>query len=420
MQVFKFGGASIKDAEAIINMAKIIGSYKHLKLVVVVSAMGKTTNKLEAILSAANNRDAAECFRLIEYLEEEHEQIVNALFDKPEDVNKLVKALFKELKDTIKNTAKSIAEQRYDNVISFGERLSAIIIIHFLKHEGLAAKLIDAHELITTDSNFKEAAVNWEATQTKITERVIADFEQHDVVLSQGFIGGTEKGEITTLGREGSDFTAAIFAYCLQPEAVTIWKDVPGILNADPKKFEDAKLYPELSYQEAAEMTYYGASVIHPKTIKPLANKRIPLHVRSFEHPKEKGTLIHNCQVVHMAPCIILKEKQCLITFSVTDFTFISEQHLSSIFTAISEHHIKINMMQNSAISLSICINDEPNKLAQLMDALRGVFDIRYNENLELITIKNYEEGLISKLRKGRKTYLEQRSRTNFQMVVGW
>jgi aspartate kinase len=241
---------------------------------------------------------------------------------------------------------------------------------------------------------------------------------KNKIVLSQGFIGGDDNGNYTTLGREGSDFTAAIFASCLHAESVTIWKDVPGILNADPKKIKNAALYNELSYQEAAEMTYYGASVIHPKTIKPLANQMIPLYVRSFQTPLETGTLIHDCLVEHLTPCIIMKEQQCLITFKVTDFTFINEHNLSKIFQALSQQRIKINMMQNSAISFSICVNEEAYKLDPFMAHLKEEFDILYNNKLTLVTIKNYEEGIIDQLKLNKQVYIEQRTRKNFQMVV--
>jgi len=418
MQVFKFGGASIKDAAAIKNMTNIITHYKGQKLVVVVSAMGKTTNKLEAILK--NFLQSDDKYKdLIESLYIEHKLIADALFQHPEAITDKIAELFDDLKSTLLNIEKHDVNKLYDQVISYGERLSSAIISQHLLNSSLPAVQLNAFEVIKTDDTYREGVVNWSTSQTLIVQKVEEYHESADIILTQGFIGSNSSGNITTLGREGSDFTAAIYAYCLNAKSVTIWKDVPGILNADPKKIPGATLYHELSYQEAAEMTYYGASVIHPKTIKPLANKSIPLNVRSFTNPEAKGTAIHDCDIAHIEPCIIMKENQCLITFRVTDFTFISEGNISKIFAALSSHHIKINMMQNSAISFSICVNDDDYKLTPFIKSLKSDFDILYNNELSLITIKNYQEGLIGSLKGARKVYLEQRTRKNYQMVLG-
>ncbi|GAA5034921.1 aspartokinase [Marivirga lumbricoides] len=416
MQVFKFGGASIKNAIAVKNIAAIIKLFPKEKLVIVVSAMGKTTNALEEILSTFLNGKNPEL--LISNLYENHLSIVNNLFPEPELVIQKLTSEFKKLEESLLLCSKAKYDASYDSVISRGEFISSMIIESFLIQEGFLAKKYDAPLWIKTDSNFRDATINWPLTEAKINKGVQEGFKENNLLITQGFIGSDNKDNITTLGREGSDFTAAIIASSLHTNSVTIWKDVPGILNADPKKIQDAILYHELSYREAAEMTYYGASVIHPKTIKPLANKNIPLLVKSFQDPTKSGTIIHECKVAHHIPCIIIKEKQCLITFQVTDFTFISESNLSDIFSAIDRLHIKINMMQNSAISFSICVNDDWYKLEKLISGLEDKFDILYNRELELITIKNYADDLIERLKKDRNIYLEQKTRKNFQMVV--
>lgn len=416
MQVFKFGGASIKNAIAVKNMAAIIKLYPREKLVIVVSAMGKTTNALEEILTT--HLSGANPELLIKNLYESHLVIIKDLFPKPEVVSERLKKQFEKLKENLLLCSKEKYDASYDSIISRGEFISSMIIEAFLIQEGFSAKKCNADLWIKTNSNFRDASIDWPLTEAEINKGVQEGFKDNYLLITQGFIGSDSKGNITTLGREGSDFTAAIIASCLNTKSVTIWKDVPGILNADPKKIQEATLYNELSYREAAEMTYYGASVIHPKTIKPLANKNIPLLVKSFQEPEKNGTIIHECKVIHHIPCIIIKEKQCLITFQVTDFTFISENNLSDIFTALDRLHIKINMMQNSAISFSICVNDDSYKLEKLINALEDKFDILYNRELELITIKNYVDSLIETIKQGRNIYLEQKTRKNFQMVV--
>lgn len=416
MQVFKFGGASIKDANSVHNMLGILKRFPDYKIVVVVSAMGKSTNELEEIFHQhLEKKDFSE---LLQKFYEKHLTIITQLFKQCDEIIKKLNYQFEVLKENLLTSHQKSYNKGYDSVISQGEMLSSLIIEAFLQQEGLKAKKYDANNWIKTNSNFRNAAINWPLTEANITTGVQSAFKENNFIITQGFIGSDHENQITTLGREGSDFTAAIFASCLNTQSVTIWKDVPGILNADPKKIPDARLYKELSFGEAAEMTYYGASVIHPKTIKPLANKNIPLHVRSFQNPDHSGTIIHNCKVEHLRPCIIIKEKQCLITFQVTDFTFISEHNLSKIFTTLDQLGIKINMMQNSAISFSICVNDDWHQLSELINALENDFKILYNKNLELITIKNYEESLINDFKQEKTVYLEQRTRKNYQVVV--
>jgi len=417
MQVFKFGGASIKDAEAVHNMSEILKRFPDEKIIIVVSAMGKTTNALEEILHL--QIEGLSINTAIRDLFQYHRTIVSTLFQENEAaITQLLEDIFQDLNAKLSEVEKTKYDESYDSIISFGEIISSSILLKYLQKVGFSIAKIDARDCIKTDASFRDALVDWEKTKQCIKEATQLEFAQYQLVITQGFIGGTSKGKTTTLGREGSDFSAAIFASCINAKAVTIWKDVPGILNGDPKKIKDAVLYQELSYQEAAEMTYYGASVIHPKTIKPLANAGIPMHVRSFSSPEKGGTIIHDCDIVHQIPCIIIKEKQSLITFKLTDFTFITEALIGKIFETLNKHHIKINMMQNTAISFSICVNDDLHRLDQLMKDLKGDFSIFYNKGLELITIKNFNESLIERMTHEKEIYMEQRSRKNYQVVV--
>lgn len=416
MQVFKFGGASIKDAEAVRNMSEILKRFPDEKIIIVVSAMGKTTNALEEILHL--KLEDLSIDTAIQDLFKYHASIISKLFENDEAKTlQLLEQIFEDLKIKLSEVNKSKYDESYDSIISYGEMISSSILLRFLKKEGFPISKIDAKDCIRTDESFRDALVDWEESKTSIKKVTDQKFSENRFIITQGFLGGTQSGKTTTLGREGSDFSAAIFAYCTNAKAVTIWKDVPGILNGDPKKIKDAVLYQELSYQEAAEMTYYGASVIHPKTIKPLANAGIPLHVRSFSSPEKGGTIIHDCKIVHEIPCIIIKEKQSLLTFKLTDFTFITEALIGKIFEGLNKHHIKINMMQNTAISFSICVNDDLHRLDQLINELKDDFSILYNKGLELITIKNCNDNLIDRMRSDKEIYMEQRTRKNYQIV---
>jgi aspartate kinase len=418
MQVFKFGGASIKDAEAVRNMSEILKRFPDEKIIIVVSAMGKTTNALEEILHL--KLEDLSIDTAIQDLFKYHASIIAKLFENDEAKTlQLLEQIFEDLKIKLSEVNKSKYDESYDSIISYGEMISSSILLRFLKKEGFPISKFDAKDCIRTDESFRDALVDWEESKTSIKRVIDQKFSENRFIITQGFLGGTQSGKTTTLGREGSDFSAAIFAYCTNAKAVTIWKDVPGILNGDPKKIKDAVLYQELSYQEAAEMTYYGASVIHPKTIKPLANAGIPLHVRSFSSPEKGGTIIHDCKIVHEIPCIIIKEKQSLLTFKLTDFTFITEALIGKIFEGLNKHHIKINMMQNTAISFSICVNDDLHRLDQLINELKDDFSILYNKGLELITIKNCNDNLIDRMRSDKEIYMEQRTRKNYQVVKG-
>jgi len=416
IKVFKFGGASIRNSGAIRNMAEIISTYKNNKLVVIVSAMGKTTNALEKIHELKRSGDR---FRdELEVLSMYHQDIYSDLFPVDHPCHQIIGSIIKDLEDTLdKLSGTEDYDFSYDQIISFGEILSSTIIASYLNSKQIETHWVDARKLIRTDSHFREATVDWDHTCQNIVSE-LPSLLNSGIILTQGFIGGTSSGETTTLGREGSDFTGAIFSHCLDAESLTIWKDVPGILNADPKRIQKTEKYKHLSYQEAAEMTYYGASVIHPKTIKPLANKSIPLYVKSFESPGEDGTVIQKEGKYKICPAMIFKDNQVLISFNVKDLSFINERNLSTIFHVLDTLHIKINVMQNSAVSLSICVNNEPQKISELVAILKNDFKVLYNEGLLLITVKNYDQPTIEGISSNKNILLEQRTRHTFQIVV--
>ncbi|SET30621.1 aspartate kinase [Hymenobacter actinosclerus] len=412
LKVYKFGGASVKDAAAIRNLGRIVAEHgRPGPLVVVVSAMGKTTNALEALLQLAHTGQpyATELGALSSF----HAAVATEL---GLPAAELLRELLGELESRLvaaANVAPSGLDQHYDQVVSFGELLATRIVAAFLR-----ARWLDCRPLIRTDETWREGRLDWSATEAALQAALpLAELTQGPPVVTQGFIGGTAGGLTTTLGREGSDFTAAILAYCLGAESVTIWKDVAGLLNADPKIFPDTVRYPEISYQETIEMAYYGASVIHPKTIKPLAVRGIPLLVKSFLAPTAEGTRIHDCRHGLLVPALIRKTDQCLVSFESKELDFISEENLEVIFGVLAQVRLKIRLMQNSAISFSVCLDFLPDRLEQLLARLRGQFTIHYNTGLELYTIKNYDTASLQRLTAGRELLLEQRTRQTFQFV---
>ena len=421
LQVYKFGGASVKDAAAILNLKHVVETTAQGRpLLIVVSAMGKTTNALEEIFSLAYND--FDYNPALQELKRYHTQVVASLYDaqvggehaKLYSHSDSSTTYFQDLTEALSaiRPGEGDYDQQYDQIISFGELLASRIVA-----QALGAQLLDARRLIRTDHTWREGKVAWATTEQHI-KATLPPLLAQGPVLTQGFIGSTALGRTTTLGREGSDYSAAIFAYCLHAESVTIWKDVPGLLNADPKIFPDTVRYPEISYQETIEMAYYGASVIHPKTLKPLADRKIPLRVKSFLNPAAEGTLIHDCQHPPLAPAFIRKTGQYLVSLESKDFAFISEENLEVIFGALAQARLKINVMQNSALSFSVCLDGEPARLAQAVAALRAQFRVQYNEGLTLFTIKNYTPGSVAQLLEGRSVLLEQRTRSTFQVVV--
>ncbi|GAB2782535.1 aspartate kinase [Hymenobacter luteus] len=411
LRVYKFGGASVKDAAAIRNLAHIVHTHGGSgPLLIVVSAMGKTTNALEELfqLAHAGQDYTAPLDRLREF----HLGVAQELGVADEAAaTPTLTGLLEQLQDKLATLSPGEFDKQYDQVVSFGELLATLIVAR-----ALQARWLDCRPLIRTDHTWREGRVDWPTTERNLRAALPPQLPQGPVV-TQGFLGGTSSGQTTTLGREGSDYTAAILAYCLGAESVTIWKDVAGLLNADPKIFADTVRYPEISYQETIEMAYYGASVIHPKTIKPLAVRGIPLLVKSFLDPTAEGTRIHDCRHGLLAPAFIRKTSQCLISFESKDLTFISEENLEVIFGALAQVRLKINLMQNSAISFSVCTDFSAYRLEKLLAALREQFTIHYNTGLELYTIKNYDAASIRRLTEGRELLLEQRTRQTFQFV---
>ncbi|MCA8830697.1 aspartate kinase [Hymenobacter pini] len=411
LRIFKFGGASVKDAVAIRNLVAIVQAHgQGGQLLVVVSAMGKTTNALEELFQLAHaGQDYTEP---LNRLREFHLQVAAELGVTDSTVGTpALGELLEQLQDRLSTLQPGDFDKQYDQIVSFGELLATRIVAR-----ALQAQWLDCRSLIRTDHTWREGRVAWATTERQL-RAVLPEQLAHGPVVTQGFLGGTSSGQTTTLGREGSDYTAAIFAYCLEAESVTIWKDVAGLLNADPKIFPDTVRYPEISYQETIEMAYYGASVIHPKTIKPLAVKHIPLLVKSFVDPTAEGTIIHDCRHGLLVPAFIRKTGQCLVSFESKDLTFISEENLEVIFGALAQVRLKIHLMQNSAISFSVCTDFSAYRLDKLLGLLRDQFTIHYNTGLELYTIKNYDAASIQRLTENRELLLEQRTRQTFQFV---
>jgi aspartate kinase len=412
MEVFKFGGASLKDAAGIRNVATIIGCQAPGNLLVVVSAMGKTTNALErAVALAQKNQDATpELAPLHDY----HLQVMREIFPEGHPVFAAVEEQFNTLRKELNSPGEY--DQVYDQVVSGGELISSVIVHHYLLSQACPSHWLDARTCIATDRTFREGKVDWTKTEGNIAN--LPPVLATHVVITQGFIGRSADGLTLTLGREGSDFSAAIFASCLHASAVTIWKDVPGVMNADPKRLPAAVVFEELPFQEAAEMTYYGANVIHPKTIKPLANANIPLLVKNFTDPSLPGTRIHACKIDNLPPLIVFKENQCLVSCRVTDYTFVNEQQLSLIFNALSELDLRVNVIQNSAISFSFCLDFRENKIMSLIRKLQQQFEVYYNTGLTLITVKNYDKQTFDTYRNKPNVLLEQSSRSTLQVLV--
>jgi len=426
LQVYKFGGASVKDAAAILNLCRIVRDFGPSgPLLIVVSAMGKTTNALEEIFNlASSEQDWDDSMQL---LRRYHQQVIDILsqeipaFDKIAAEAGLDDQLYSLDAELRRAVLEPDYEEHYDQTVSLGERISVQIVTAALA--GALSKEevchLSAPLVLRTDTSWREGRVDWRETTGLVQQTVdYAVIAGAKVIVTEGFIGGTTDGRITTLGREGSDYSAAIFAYCLRAESVTIWKDVPGLLNADPKIFPDTVLYPEISYQETIEMAFYGASVIHPKTLKPLAERGIPLRVKSFLDPAAPGTLIHDCQHPPLVPAFIRKGGQGLLSFESKDFTFISEENLEVIFGALAQARLKINVMQNSAISFSVVVDYNEMRVQRLLGVLQGQFRVQYNSGLTLFTIKHYDAASVARLTAGRELLLEQRTRNTFQFLV--
>lgn len=417
--VFKFGGASVKDAEGIRNLQNIITRYSGKPLFVVISAMGKTTNLLEKLLDAYfyGKEDP---FIYFNQLKERHFEVAHQLTEQNDRIIAKLTSVLNQLEEKLQSPHSDNYEYEYDQIVSFGEILSTKLISTYLNIVGVRNQWLDARQVMVTDSTFMEAKINWEASEQALKEAIDAATakKEENLFIIQGFIAGDKQGNATTFGREGSDYSAAIIAYILQAGSVTIWKDVPGLLNADPKYFPDAVKLDEISYEEAIELSYYGATIIHPKTLKPLQNKKIPLYVKPFLSPDEPGSVISSQKQKVFTPSYIFKRNQILITIFPKDFSFISVDNLSEIFSVFSLNGMKINLMQNTALSFSICTDNKSHRLERVLEALSKNFLVKYNECMELVTVRHYTDEIVHKVVGDRKIYAEQRTRTTIQVVV--
>ena len=415
MRIFKFGGASVKDAEGVRNLVNVLKETGHEKTLIIVSAMGKTTNAIEIVVSKYFN-NKSELQSAIQDVRKFHNAILFDLFDNEKhEVFSKVSGLFDEFTFFFNNNKSPDYSFVYDQTIGFGELISTTIISAYLNEIGIANNWLDVRELIKTDSYFRRANVNWDETQKNITKKL----KSNSLHITQGFLGSDSNNFTTTLGREGSDYSAAIFAYCLNAESVTIWKDVPGVLNADPRYFENAQLLNKISYREAIELAFYGASVIHPKTLQPLQKKEITLYVKSFLNPKNDGTVVTKGQGMEPEiPCFILKKDQVLISLSSLDFSYIVEENISDIFNLLHLYKMKVDVIQNSAISFSVCFDNGYNNLEKLLLHLKAKFKVTCYNNVSLYTVRHYNESAINQLEKDKEVLLKQLTQETMQMVV--
>ena len=415
MQVFKFGGASVKDANGVKNVASVLQKVGYDKTLIVISAMGKTTNAIEVIIDNYFN-NISELQSSIQDVKKYHNAILLDLFDNEQHlVFKRVSSLFDELSSFFDRNKSPDYNFVYDQTIGFGELASSIIVSEYFNHIGIKNNWFDVREYIKTDNYYRSANVNWDETQQTITSK----FNKSVLNITQGFLGSDANNFTTTLGREGSDYTAAIFAYCLNAESVTIWKDVPGVLNADPRYFENAQLLNKISYREAIELAFYGASVIHPKTLQPLQGKEIPLYVKSFLNTENKGTKVEKgVGIDPNVPCFIVKKNQVLISLSSLDFSYIVEENISEIFRLLHLYKMKVDVIQNSAISFSVCVDNIYNNLDKLLQHLKATFKVSCHENVSLYTIRHYNLNEISKLEEGKTVLLKQLTQETVQIVT--
>ncbi|HLP64300.1 aspartate kinase [Flavobacterium sp.] len=415
MRIFKFGGASVKDADGVKNVYDVLQKVGHEDVLVVISAMGKTTNALEVVIKNYFEK-SNEFHASLQEVRKYHNQILLDLFDDEEhDVFFAVNSHFADLEYFLRSNKSPNYNFVYDQVISFGEIVSTTIVSHYFNEQGLKNNWIDVRNFIKTDATYRDANVDWEQTQKLISKGV----KKKALNITQGFIGSDENNFTTTLGREGSDYTAAIFAYCLSAESVTIWKDVPGVLNADPRYFENAVLLNQISYREAIELAFYGASVIHPKTLQPLQKKEIPLFVKSFINPLLPGTSVSKGQDLEpKTSCFIVKKNQLLISLSSIDFSFIMEENISEIFGLLHKYKIKVSLIQNTAISFSICIEDKFGNFNELKTILSKKFKVSFNENVSLYTIRHFTKEAAEMVEKDKTVLVKQISRETMQIVT--
>ena len=415
MKVFKFGGASIKSANAIKNVAKILNSQDLSNCLLVISAMGKMTNAFEKITDAYFNNDQEKLTESIDFISNFHLKIINNLFAENHVIHQKITVLFGQLLRFLTQNKSRNYDYLYDQIVSYGELLSTTIVSDYLNEIKIYNNWVDVREIIITDAVFRDATVNWQETEKRIKTKV--DFSKLTIV--QGFIGGDLNGNTTTLGREGSDFTAGIFAYCLDAESLTIWKDVLGVLNADPREFKEVQLLEHISYEETIEMAFYGASVIHPKTIKPIQNKKIPLIVRSFKNLNSPGTKVSEGVTLEPTiPCFIVKKNQVLVSISSLDFSFIVEENISDIFKLFHKYQLKVNLIQNSAISFSVCVDNNLNHFDLFYNVIKNMYKVSFVKNVDLFTVRHFTENSLEGIYKLGTSLVTQINKNTAQIII--
>lgn len=419
MNIFKFGGASTASVERIRQIPAILRKYSGEKILVVISAMGKTTNALEKVAEAYYGGQKEEALRLFAQIKEHHLTTAKYLLVRNYlAAEAQLRDFFTEVEWLLHDKPVRDYDYYYDQVVCIGELLSTSIMSAFLAESGIGNQWIDVRDILRTDANFRDAAIDWDYTGKKVREEVLPLFAEDDLIVTQGFIGATSDNESTTLGREGSDYTAAVFANLLDGEGITIWKDVEGVMNADPKQFPDAKVLPELNYDEVIEMAYYGAQVIHPKTIKPLQNKGIPLYVKCFLDAGLPGTVIHNKSLKGLPPIIVLKQEQVLVQLHSKDFSFVGETGTAQVYVLFGRVRVKPNLIQTGAVSLQVCLDDRPDKIEKLALAAADLFDVQVSRGLTLLTIRHYDGEVLGRLMAGRHEVLRQQTRETVQILL--
>jgi aspartate kinase len=414
MKVFKFGGASVSTIERIQNVSKILKNYSGQHLLVVVSAMGKTTNALEKVADSFFTGNTQEALSFFDKIKKEHTDLsVNLHIESTGLAD-----FFTEIEWLLHDKPVRSYDYYYDQIVSAGELLSTSIVGTYFESVGIANQWIDVRDIIRTDNNFRDAAINWDVTQSHIIEKIKPLFERTSIIITQGFIGATDENESTTLGREGSDYTAAVFANLLDAESQTIWKDVQGVLNADPKQYNKAEWIRELNYKEVIEMAYYGAQVIHPKTIKPLQNKNIPLHVKSFLEPADEGTIVHNKNLQGLPPIIVYKTNQVLMQLSSKDFSFVNEGLTAELYNMFDTLKFKPNLTQNAAISLLCVVDGHEEKIGLLAHTAADLFDVQITKGLTLLTIRHFNEAIVKELCSDKTVILQQQTSETIQLLT--
>ena len=419
MQVFKFGGASVNSVERIKKVAAIVRSFSGQKILIVISAMGKTTNALEKVAEAFFNNQKEQSLQLFEQVKQQHLTTAKYLLVKNYlACEQQLKDFFTEVEWLLHDKPVRDYDYYYDQVVCAGELISTAIVSAYLNEEGITNQWLDVRDIFRTDDEFRDANIDWDFTTRRINESIVPVFNKDTLIITQGFIGATDENESTTLGREGSDYSAAVFANMLDAVSLSIWKDVEGVMNADPKQFASAQLISELNYDEVIEMAYYGAQVIHPKTIKPLQNKNIPLQVKCFLDTALPGTIIHNKNITHLPPIIVLKEKQVLVHLHTQDFSFIGEQPMSRLYEIFAEIKLKPNLIQTGAVSLVVCLDDRTDKIEKLALAAAELFEVVVEKGLTLLTIRHYKEALLQELTAGKQIVLRQQSEDTVQVLM--